>query len=118
MAAVIDGREVKWFELDISGHERVLIALYQDLKKLFSYINVQSEHQFAESDIMVANGIFLGSLEKRHNIIPAMERTSKKCPGRVSVCVTMPYQNTSTPVSFFHETFQLTKVIIEMLLQL
>ncbi len=101
LGAFIDGREVKWFELDISGHERVLIALHQDMKKLLSYINAQSEHQFAESDILLANGIFVGSLEKRHNIINAMQRTSKKCLGKVYVCVTMPYQNTSAAVSFF-----------------
>ncbi|EFX75535.1 hypothetical protein DAPPUDRAFT_250214 [Daphnia pulex] len=53
LAAFIDGREVKRFEFDVSGHERVKIALHQDLKKLLSYINEQSEHQFAESDILL-----------------------------------------------------------------
>jgi hypothetical protein len=61
-AAFIDGREVKRFELDVSGHERAEIALHQDLKKLLSYINEQSEHQFAESDILLVNGTFVFSL--------------------------------------------------------
>jgi hypothetical protein len=37
-------------------------------------------------------------LEKRHNIILAIKKTSKKCPGKLSVGVTMPYQNTFAPV--------------------
>jgi hypothetical protein len=76
-----------------------------------------NKHQFAESDILLVNGTFVGSLEKRRNIILAIQKTSKKCPGKVSVCVTMPYQNTFAPVSFFHKTFQLNEVIIEMFLQ-
>ncbi|EFX80032.1 hypothetical protein DAPPUDRAFT_244307 [Daphnia pulex] len=101
LGAFIDGREVKWFELDKSGHGRVLIALHQDLKKLLSYINAQSAHQFAESDILLANGIFVGSLEKRHNIINAMQRSSKKCPGKTPTCV-LRFYSVSEKVKFVH----------------
>ncbi len=116
MDAFINGREVKWYELEISGEERVQIALNKDFQKLLSYIHLQCQHQFAESDIILVNGCFAGSLEKRHNIIPGISKTSKKCPGKVSVCVTMPYENDSTTVSVFHYTFQLRVVVIEMFL--
>jgi hypothetical protein len=99
---LIDERDVQWFVLDISALDRVFIAIHGDMNKLLSFINAQSDHQFTESDIMGANGVFLGSLEKRFtNLIPAMENTSKKYPGKVHVCVTLPYRNTSASVSFF-----------------
>ncbi|EFX64880.1 hypothetical protein DAPPUDRAFT_265588 [Daphnia pulex] len=96
IAAAIDGRDVQWFVLDITALDRCLIGIHDDMKKLLSLINAQSDHQFKESDIMVANGIFLGSLEKRQtNLILIMENTSKKYPGKVHVCVTLPYRTTS-----------------------
>lgn len=118
IAAAIDGRDVQWFVLDITALDRCLIGIHDDMKKLLSFINAQSDHQFKECDIMVANGIFLGSLEKRQtNLIPAMENTSKKYPGKVHVYVTLPYRTTSASVSYLQE-IQLPYVIIEMLLHL
>jgi hypothetical protein len=72
------------------------------MKMLLSFINAQGAHQFEESDVMVANGIFIGTLEKRQeNLMLAMENTSRQHPGKVHVCVTMPYRTTSTSVSNF-----------------
>jgi hypothetical protein len=64
LAAFIDGREVKLFELDVSGHERVKIALHQDLKKLLSYINEQSEHCYKDKCVSktAVLGLFIAGI--------------------------------------------------------
>jgi hypothetical protein len=80
-----------WLELDISGEERIQIAMGKDFRKLLSIINLHSQVQFTVSDICLVNGYFVGTLEKQHNIIPGLLKTSQKCQGKVSVCVTMPY---------------------------
>ncbi|EFX71781.1 hypothetical protein DAPPUDRAFT_111381 [Daphnia pulex] len=55
IAAAIDGRDVQWFVLDITALDRCLIGIHDDMKKLLSFINAQSDHQFKESDIMERN---------------------------------------------------------------
>jgi hypothetical protein len=85
MVALIDERELREVVLDIDGHERCLIAIHRDMTKLLSFVNAVSVHQFEESDIIAANGVVFGPIEKRANIVQAMERDSSKYPLKVAL---------------------------------
>jgi hypothetical protein len=100
MAALLNGRELREIVLDLDGHDRIQIALDRDMTKLLSFVNGVSVHQFKESDIISANGVVFGPIEKRDNIIQAMERDSAKYPLKVAVKLAMPYSLATPPVTF------------------
>ncbi|EFX68164.1 hypothetical protein DAPPUDRAFT_330367 [Daphnia pulex] len=64
MAALVDGRKVREVVLDINGHDPSLIGIHRDMKKLYSFVNATSVHQFQESDILAANKVVIGHFGK------------------------------------------------------
>jgi hypothetical protein len=64
MDALVDGREVTEIVLEINGHDRCLIGIHRDMKKLYSFVNATNVHQFQESDILAANKVVIGHFGK------------------------------------------------------
>jgi hypothetical protein len=71
------------------------------MKKLLGFVIAVSVHQFHESDILSANGVVFGPIEKHNNLLTAMERRSLRFPGKIAVKLEMPYSTIPAPVFFF-----------------
>ncbi|EFX66605.1 hypothetical protein DAPPUDRAFT_262844 [Daphnia pulex] len=68
MAALVDGRDARKVVLDIPLSDRCSIGTHEDMKKLLGFVIAVSVHQFHESDILFANGVVFGPIEKRSSV--------------------------------------------------
>jgi hypothetical protein len=101
MATLVDGRDVTEVVFDILLSDRCSIGIHKDMEKKLGLVNAVSVHQYQESNIIAANGVVFGPIEKLHNRITAMERRSLRFHGKIVVKLTMPYSTIPEPIGYF-----------------